>query len=405
MSKTSINLGRVFAVAGGLFVLLLLLFALSPGIAASQLRLPGTRGSLKLGADGSGSLNNIQNATLGFQKIFAINLPLRTDHRDQMSLAAHFTGLQIDYVDGVTEVDTRTLPPGGDPNARLGVLGSWRAHLNIMRKIVEENITSAMVFEDDTDWDIRIHSQMQDFARASRLLVQPLPGTSNQMLDPTYPEPGEAQGALDFDITKGTTTVPTTSPYGDIDRWDIFWLGHCGARFPSASDKNTPIGRAVILDDVTVPEKQHIDEQYGDKELIQQYPDHTRVVTRAHDNVCTLAYAISLPGARRVLYELGMHKMNGAYDIMLKEMCDGRNGRRIRTCLSVQPMLFQHHRPIAAKSSFSDIGKREGGYSATAFTRNIRWSTRVNFPSLIEGDTNYTDLFRDGEPRPDLHFV
>ncbi|KAK0291926.1 hypothetical protein LTR91_003629 [Friedmanniomyces endolithicus] len=322
-----------------------------------------------------------------------------------MSLAAHFTGMQIDYIDGVTEVDTRTLPPGGDPNAGLGVLGSWRAHLNVMRKIVEENITSAMVFEDDTDWDIRIHSQMQDFARASRLLVQPLPGTPDQMLDPTYPEPGEAQGALDFDITKETTTEPTTSPYGDIDRWDIFWLGHCGARFPSASDKNTPIGRAVILNDVTVPEKQHIDEQYGDKQLIQQYPDHTRVVTRAHDNVCTLAYAISLPGARRVLYELGMHKMNGAYDIMLKEMCDGRNGRRIRTCLSVQPMLFQHHRPIAAKSSFSDIGKRGGGYSATAFTRNIRWSTRVNFPSLIEGEMDYTDLFRDGEPRPDLHFV
>ena len=68
MSKTSINLGRVFAVAGGLFVLLLLLFALSPGIAASQLRLPGTRGSLKLGADGSGSLNNIQNATLGVSR-------------------------------------------------------------------------------------------------------------------------------------------------------------------------------------------------------------------------------------------------------------------------------------------------------------------------------------------------
>jgi len=177
---------------------------------------------------------------------------------------------------------------------------------------VEENITSAMVFEDDTDWDIRIHSQMQDFARASRLLVQPLPGTSDQMLDPTYPEPGEAQGALDFDITKETTTEPTTSPYGDIDRWDIFWLGHCGARFPYLSDKNTPIGRAVILNDVTVPEKQHIDEQYGDKQLIQQYPDHTRVVTRAHDNVCTLAYAITLPGARRVLYELGMHKMNGA---------------------------------------------------------------------------------------------
>lgn len=246
---------------------------------------------------------------------------------------------------------------------------------------------------------------MQDFARASRLLVQPLIGTTDRMLDPTYSEPGEAQGARDFDITKEVTAEPTTSPYGNLDRWDLFWLGHCGARFPSASDGNTPLGRAVILNDLTVPEKQHVDAQYGDQQLVQQYPDHTRVVTKAHDNVCTIAYAISLPGARRTLYELGMHKMNAAYDIMLKEMCDGRNGRRMRNCLSVQPMLFQQHRPVAAKSSFSDIGKRELKYSETAFTRNIRWSTRVNFPKLIDGDTNYTDLFRDGEERPDLHFA
>ncbi|KAK4901417.1 hypothetical protein LTR49_027271 [Elasticomyces elasticus] len=169
------------------------------------------------------------------------------------------------------------------------------------------------------------------------------------MLDPTYSQPGKTPAARDFDVT--------------------------------ASDKNIPLGRAVILNDVTVPEKQHISERYGDKQLIQQYPDHTRVVTRAHENVCTLAYAVTLPGARRILYELGVRNVDGAYDIMLKEMCDGQNGRRMRTCLSVQPMLFQHHRPIAARSSFSDIGKREE-YSQTAFRRNIRWITRVNFPKL-----------------------
>jgi len=73
MSKTSISLGRVLAVAGGLFVLLLLLFTLSPGIAAaSQLRLPDIKGSLKSEVDGSGSLNNIQNATLGVSRRHAI---------------------------------------------------------------------------------------------------------------------------------------------------------------------------------------------------------------------------------------------------------------------------------------------------------------------------------------------
>ena len=69
-----------------------------------------------------------------FQKIFAINLPARTDHRDSMSLAAAFTGLKVDYVDGVAEVDERTLPPGGmEAQLNTGNLRSWRAHLNAIR--------------------------------------------------------------------------------------------------------------------------------------------------------------------------------------------------------------------------------------------------------------------------------
>jgi len=76
-------------------------------------------------------------AALGqFQHIFAINLPLRTDHRDQFSLAAHFTGLRVEYVDGVTEVDERGLPPGGEEIKSKGVRGSWRAHMNVLRMYV-----------------------------------------------------------------------------------------------------------------------------------------------------------------------------------------------------------------------------------------------------------------------------
>ncbi|KAK5684829.1 hypothetical protein LTS10_002904 [Elasticomyces elasticus] len=306
-----------------------------------------------------------------------------------MSLAAHFTDLHVEFVEGVKEVDRRTLPPGGDPRAKIGVLGCWRAHLNVMRMIVDQNISTALVLEDDSDWDIRIKSQMQVFAKASRLLIQPVPGTPNRMLDPTYPQPGEADIAQDFDMAKEVLVLHPRAP-----------------RFPSAGDK-IPLGRVVVSNDETVPERQHVDEQFGDKVLKEEYPDHTRVVTRAKGNVYTLAYAVFLPGARRILYELGMHKMDAAYDLMLRAMCEGKGGRKMRTCLTVQPMLFQHHRPIDAKSSFTDIGtpgaKDEVEYTETAFTRNIRWSTRVNFPKLIDGETsNYTDLFRDGEPTPEL---
>ena len=69
-----------------------------------------------------------------FQKIFVINLPSRTDHRDSMSLAAALTDLRVEYVDGVTEVDKKSLPPGGtEVNLDSGALGNWRAHMNIAR--------------------------------------------------------------------------------------------------------------------------------------------------------------------------------------------------------------------------------------------------------------------------------
>lgn len=272
-----------------------------------------------------------------------------------------------------------------------------------LRSIVEQNITSALVLEDDIDWDIRIKSQMKDFAKASRLLVQPLPHTTDQYLDLTHPQPTKDQQHTDFNFNEHTTSDPVDSPYGDISRWDLLWLGHCGCRFPRASDVNVPLGRAVIPDDETVPEHQHLDMEYGNDELLRQYPAHTRVVSRARVNTCSLAYGISQPGARRFLYELGIHKMSDTNDMMFRYVCDGVDDRQLATCLTVQPQLFQHHRPVGPKSGFSDISDHGDGFNDQAFTRNVRWSVRLNFPKLISGATDYIDLFRDGAEK--LHLT
>lgn len=77
-------------------------------------------------------LDEINNATLGFQKILVINLPSRSDHRDALSLGASLTGLELDFIDGVTDVENKTLPLG-DPAIRAAELGNWRAHLNAAR--------------------------------------------------------------------------------------------------------------------------------------------------------------------------------------------------------------------------------------------------------------------------------
>ncbi|KAH7053428.1 hypothetical protein B0J12DRAFT_571706 [Macrophomina phaseolina] len=351
------------------------------------LSLSGTSSPLPLTLRGSDLLDDVFNQTLGFQKIFVINLPSRDDLRDSMSLAAALTGLDIEYVDGVTEAEEKTLPPGSkETNLAKGSLYAWRAHMNVVRMIVEQNLTSALVLEGDVDWDIRIKQQMRDFALASQLLVQPLAGTKDRFIDPTYPEPLPDQ------------RPPTTSAYGDIDRWDLLWVGHCGTRFPKLSDGNAPLGRALLNNDASVPEQQHLDVENGGWDLLREYPAHTRIVHRARVSTCTFGYGISRPGARRLLYELGIRKMTGTNDMMFRSVCDGVDGRPLFTCLTVQPQLFNHHRPAGDTAALSDINDLSGQRNEQGYTKNIRWSTKLNFEKLLSAQTDYIDLFPDGEP-------
>jgi len=262
-------------------------------------------------------------------------------------------------------------------------------------RIIEQNLTSALVLEDDVDWDIRIKSQMTDFARATRLLIQPLPGTTDTFLDPTNPRPRfPNEGHVDFRFEEQhVVSEPTESPFGDIRRWDVLWLGHCGARFPRATDENVPLGRVVSADD-TVPGPHNLDMEFGNDELQSEYPPHTRVVSRARVNTCSLAYGVSQPGARRILHELSIHGTFGPFDLMLQDVCDGNDGRQPATCFTVQPQLFQHHRPVGSRAGFSDIDNYDG-YNGHASTGNIRWSVRLNFPKLMNGKTDYIDSFPD----------
>lgn len=249
--------------------------------------------------------------------------------------------------------------------------------------------------EDDIDWDVRLKWQLRRFAQAVRLLIQPLHATNDSFLDPTYPQPNPDQSYTDFFVDDHAVQTPRHSPYGDLARWDVLWLGHCGCRFPRASDINSPLARIVLSNDTTVPSKQHLDVEFGNDELLTQYPVHTRVVSRARVHTCSLAYAVSQAGARRLLYELALHELSDPADIMIRSVCDGVQGRQMGACFTVQPQLFQHHRPIGSRAGFSNINNYGDGYNDRATTLNIRWSTRINLARLIEGRSDYIDSYSD----------
>lgn len=351
---------------------------------------------------------DIYNNTLGFEKIFVVGLPSRTDRRDGMVLGSALSNLEIEFIDGVQgkDVPDKALPSGPDQERMPDpVVGSWRALMNAVQEVVRRNLSSALIMEDDADWDVRIRDQLYDFALASHALTQPLAGssdTSPRYADATYPAAKNMPSAvpdLAFDRLPATV-APTRSPYGD--HWDVIWAGHCGMHFPFADGATIPKGRVVQSNDHTVPQQHHLWTISDPDDLKAQYPNHTRVVHHVQDGICSLAFAVTQKGARQMLHELGLKAMNAAFDIQLRWFCEGtgRPNRGYHNCLTVQPSLFGIHLPAGPKKSNSDIADHGDGFQ-DEMTKVLRYSVRMNAEALMEGRTDeLVDQWPDVELYP-----
>ncbi|KAI0385127.1 glycosyltransferase family 25 protein [Hypomontagnella monticulosa] len=355
-------------------------------------------------------MEGVFNNKLGFSNIFVINLPSRKDRRESIALAGAVSNLTFTWIDGVSgEQATESVGSDGDESRRSGAKGSWRSHMNALQVVVTENLTSALILEDDIDWDVRLKSQLQTFSLASKTWLRES-GSNRHEIELL----GEIRGAgaTRFFSTTGTARE---APYGD--GWDVLWLGHCGADFPDPSSLISPL-KITIPEDETVPAPKHLKPHpfaLLDK-LGEVYPPHTRVVHVSSGNVCSLAYAVSQEGARRLLSKFNDY-YHAQWDIMLQKWCEGEYGaddkyqpdsgvdndtqelkRRAPICLTVQPPLFSHH---YTKYGASNIQGQGGGYAKGTGTPYIRLSVRQNLERLVAGapQSEMVDqLPDDGDP-------
>ena len=262
---------------------------------------------------------------------------------------------------------------------------------------MRRNLTSALILEDDIDWDLRLKDQLRSFALSTRALIQPLSDAPGSYADPTYPKPhtGSPVWVPDFDFYNlPNTTEPAVSPYGD--GWDALWLGHCGLSFPFETSRLMPKGRVIHRNDITVPPKKDLWSFNHPWILVEDYPPHTSAVSHAQEGICTLGYAVSQNGARKMLAELALKPPRDGYDFLLRFYCEGDNGRKYHNCLGIQPALFNHYKPAGQLSSASNIGNHKG-YREKDASDMIRWSVRLNADKLMDGDTDYEDQFPDEE--------
>ncbi|OJJ95735.1 hypothetical protein ASPACDRAFT_35598 [Aspergillus aculeatus ATCC 16872] len=302
------------------------------------------------------AFEHIKNETLGFEHIFAIGLKERTDKRDFLTLAASMAGFRVEWLDGVrpTEINQKSLP--NENSLKPSEIGCWRAHMNALTKVVENSYSTALILEDDADWDIFIKQQLREFARGVRALT-------------------------------GNTHGSRQAPYGT--NWDVLWIGGCAS---AAKANETQF--FAIPQDPTAPSIDHRGTWGGPlKEWKTQYPEFpetsTRFVYRAEYGCCTYGYAVTKRGAERILAALAVDRIVAAVDNSMGDLCGGKDGRPQIECFAPFPNLVGTYRAAGPASKDSDIHNgTDEWHEAQAW--NLMYSTRLNIHNLVAGkDTVY----------------
>ncbi|KAJ5535685.1 hypothetical protein N7513_008871 [Penicillium frequentans] len=334
LSSTQLRWGRILIIPLGALVLLWQFWPLTP----SQISI--TRSQKDWAWDG---LQSIENQTLGFGKVFAINLPNRQDKRDNIVLGSSVCNFEVEFVDGVApDADPpRTYPYNWNPDHSASEYAARRAHLNGIRRIVEQGLGSGVIVEDDADWDLNIKTQLQSFALAIRGL-------------------------------QGTRNIPTSSPYGDD--WDILWLGHCGL------ECKTDLPYYESDDDLTVLAPRHFLPYWRDPPAVER-PEHSRMVCTAQDAVCTSFYALLAalsvnPSGLAEEIDIGAQ-----IDVAVGRMC----GHGYLRCFAPYPAITGIFRSAGAADKGSDIHQEGAGDTVGFASWGMLYSTMSNVQRILRG--------------------
>lgn len=229
--------------------------------------------------------------------------------------------------------------------------------------MVANNIATALIFEDDADWDVGIRAQMRELARGTRWLG---------------------------DETEKDTKH--SSPFGDD--WDILWVGHC-----STKSGHDPRRWVVPHDPTVVPPEHRI---YHDKPNMQNWEagpnadNQTRIFFVATWGVCTTAYAVSIRGAMKMLYHQSLSKFNMPIDTGLGFMCANPLGASNFRCIAPYPTMVGLSRPAGDITRFSDINTGLFGDvqpSEKSRSEGLVFSVHQNIERLVTGHAEFQSQF------------
>ncbi|OJD35610.1 glycosyltransferase family 25 protein [Diplodia corticola] len=321
------------------------------------------------------------NSTLGFGAVYAVSAT-DSPRRARLIQAANVTeiDLTIPTLPQWTDDDEARFRDGlkeQDRGAGHGSIMAWFSHLHILNLFLESGLETALILEDDVDWDIRLRTvQVPQIAAATRTLFR-----SN------------------------------TEYYGNSSAWDLLWLGHCGDWFQTI-DKGIGPGHHFpsnltaldhkIFRDSTLPDRPDLHPYTKSFLDALEIPEKSRVVHRSRLPLCTFGYAITRSSARWIIEDLAsiQHPPDPAYDMAVMHGCRRRGMR----CYTVNPEVFHHvmgDSLIAVADAKEEVHLPPVDAEALAQSRSRKETSNIDC-GFWSGDFDFEDEQRLGVLREEV---
>ncbi|KAK9469416.1 hypothetical protein V1512DRAFT_256199 [Lipomyces arxii] len=305
-----------------------------------------------------------QNATLGFGELILLSLEYRTDRQDAIALISSLCGMKVSHmVPGVRFHDINEKAyPGGDALSWLvkpksqQYLGSWRSHMNAFKYIVENRIESALLIEDDVDWDINIKHQLRALSQALR---------SSPIRAPLSPD--EAARA----------------PYG-LD-WDIIHFGPSKANMaPQPRDKvytayNDPYRASTAVANNACSHPWFCWSRIMSSTGLNETE---RVIFPTFETVGLSAIAISYRGAQKLLYQLSFKELTNTLDLSMAKLV--QQGQ-LRGWTVIPPLMSEFKTRGQADSDLKSlVGSKRGRGNLQGKSAGVAHSARKALTEQLE---------------------
>ncbi|ORY13161.1 hypothetical protein BCR34DRAFT_481549 [Clohesyomyces aquaticus] len=259
------------------------------------------------------------NRTLGFGAVLVVSKE-GSDRRHALLQAANVTDIDLTIPKQPvwTEGDVTSFKNGVEKSVQRGSILAWLGHRNALQWFLDSGLETALILEDDVDWDIRLRSvQIPLAASAARSMLPP---------------PKSYLPSFNSDANR-------TQYWGDPKAWDLLYLGHCGDYFnevtyeglkDSVKGFNISDLPHVMYNDPSLPVKSDLHPFTQSLFEAINVPAHTRIFHRSKFPLCTFGYAVTRAAAERLLDDLAPAKLrpNGpkAFDVAILHACNKGSG-------------------------------------------------------------------------------